>query len=68
MVEDLRSSNGTRLEGTPVNEPTRLPVGVVIEKVVVGDDERTAGTVFVPFSHLGHEDFNTTSVPATTKA
>jgi prepilin-type N-terminal cleavage/methylation domain-containing protein len=34
-------------------EPMRLPTAVVFEAVVVGDEEKISGVVYVPFSHLG---------------
>jgi prepilin-type N-terminal cleavage/methylation domain-containing protein len=34
-------------------EPERLPDGVEFERVIVGDEEKTTGRVYVPFTHLG---------------
>lgn len=34
-------------------EPERLPDGVEFDRVVLGDDEKTTGRVYIPFSHLG---------------
>jgi len=42
------------LEDREALEPTKLPTGVVFDRVIVGDDESTNGRVFVPFSHLGN--------------
>lgn len=33
--------------------PEHLPDGVIFDRVIVGDDEKTTGRVYVPFSHLG---------------
>lgn len=41
------------LEERDFLEPERLPTGVVFERVIVGDEEKTSGKVYVPFSHLG---------------
>jgi prepilin-type N-terminal cleavage/methylation domain-containing protein len=35
--------------------PQELPPGVKFQRVLIGDDEKTSGTVYVPFSHLGNE-------------
>lgn len=41
------------LEERDYLEPERLPLGVKFERVVVGDEEKTSGKVYVTFSHLG---------------
>lgn len=41
------------LEERDYLEPERLPLGVKFDRVIVGDDEKTSGKVYVPFTHQG---------------
>jgi hypothetical protein len=57
-ARDPEATDGTQEEEQSVAEretttPKELPAGVIFERVSIGDDDKTSGTVHVPFEHLG---------------